>query len=97
MQQKQDPHGPNLALFVGNLPTNLSQLQYEKKLTDFLGNGKQHPLVLHMLYNSLCDLYRIPPFCLLLMNTTIFSTQMPQFVSQEPCNFYSDGTWWTIV
>ena len=47
MQQKQDPHGPNLALFVGNLPPNLSQRKYENMLTEFLGNGKQHPLVLH--------------------------------------------------
>jgi diacylglycerol kinase (ATP) len=39
MQQKQDPHGPNLALFVGNLPPNLSQRKYENMLTEFLGNG----------------------------------------------------------
>ncbi|KAG8225526.1 hypothetical protein J437_LFUL006065 [Ladona fulva] len=37
LQQKQDPHGPNLALFVGNLPPNLSQRNYENLLTDFLG------------------------------------------------------------
>ncbi|GFG39879.1 hypothetical protein Cfor_03864 [Coptotermes formosanus] len=38
LQLKQDPHGPNLALFVGNLPPNLSQRKYENMLTDFLGN-----------------------------------------------------------
>ncbi|KAG5891465.1 hypothetical protein JTB14_004410 [Gonioctena quinquepunctata] len=37
LQLKQDPHGPNLALFVGNLPPNLSERNYENILTDFLG------------------------------------------------------------
>lgn len=40
LQLKQDPHGPNLALFVGNLPPNLSQRNYENLLTDFLGKGR---------------------------------------------------------
>lgn len=40
LQLKQDPHGPNLALFVGNLPQNLSQRNYENLLTEFLGLGK---------------------------------------------------------
>lgn len=40
LQWKKDPHGPNLALFVGNLPPNLSQRNYENLLTDFLGIGK---------------------------------------------------------
>lgn len=39
LQLKQDPHGPNLALFVGNLPPNLSERNYENMLTDFLGKG----------------------------------------------------------
>ncbi|XP_075238198.1 diacylglycerol kinase theta [Lycorma delicatula] len=37
LQLKQDPHGPNLALFVGNLPTGLSERNYENVLTAFLG------------------------------------------------------------
>ncbi|XP_049535653.1 diacylglycerol kinase theta isoform X1 [Anopheles darlingi] len=37
LQLKQDPHGPNLALFVGNLPPGLSQRNYEHILTEFLG------------------------------------------------------------
>ncbi|XP_071051112.1 diacylglycerol kinase theta isoform X2 [Onthophagus taurus] len=37
LQLKQDPHGPNLALFVGNLPPNLSERNYECILTEFLG------------------------------------------------------------
>lgn len=40
LQLKQDPHGPNIALFVGNLPTNLSQRTYENILMTFLGEGK---------------------------------------------------------
>lgn len=39
LQLKQDPHGPNLALFVGNLPPNLSERNYENILTEFLGKG----------------------------------------------------------
>jgi diacylglycerol kinase (ATP) len=41
LQLRQDPHGNNLALFVGNLPPNLSQRNYENVLTDFLGKGMQ--------------------------------------------------------
>jgi diacylglycerol kinase (ATP) len=44
LQLRQDPHGPNLALFVGNLPPNLSQRNYETLLTDFLGQGKYFKL-----------------------------------------------------
>ena len=40
LQLKEDPHGPNVALFVGNLPPNLSQIQYEKILLDYLDDGK---------------------------------------------------------
>lgn len=40
LQLKQDPHGPNIALFIGNLPTNLSQRTYENILMTFLGEGK---------------------------------------------------------
>lgn len=39
LQLKQDPHGPNLALFVGNLPPNLSERSYENMLIEFLGKG----------------------------------------------------------
>lgn len=37
LQMKEDPHGPNLALFVGNLPPSLSQKTYENILIEFLG------------------------------------------------------------
>lgn len=39
LQLKQDPHGPNLALFVGNLPPGLSERIYENMLMEFLGKG----------------------------------------------------------
>ena len=40
IKQKDDPHGPNLAMYVGNLPTALSQRQYEKILIDIIGKGE---------------------------------------------------------
>ena len=39
LQLKEDPHGPNVALFVGNLPPNLKQKEYETILLDYLDNG----------------------------------------------------------
>ena len=39
LKQKEDPHGPSVALFVGNLPGGLSQIQYEKILMDTLKNN----------------------------------------------------------
>ncbi|XP_053947465.1 diacylglycerol kinase theta isoform X2 [Anastrepha ludens] len=36
MQHKQDPHGPNIALFVGNLPPGLSQRNYEQTLNKYV-------------------------------------------------------------
>lgn len=36
MQHKQDPHGPNIALFVGNLPPGLSQRNYEQILNRYV-------------------------------------------------------------
>lgn len=40
LQHKQDPHGPNLALFVGNLPPGLSQRNYEHMLNKFVNEDK---------------------------------------------------------
>ncbi|KAL8607776.1 hypothetical protein ACOMHN_039449 [Nucella lapillus] len=37
LQQKEDPHGPSISLFIGNLPTGFSQRQYEKILLDIIG------------------------------------------------------------
>lgn len=35
LQHKQDPHGPNIALFIGNLPQALSQRNYEQIITKY--------------------------------------------------------------
>jgi hypothetical protein len=40
LKQKEDPHGPSISLFVGNLPTGLAQRQYEKLLLDFITPGQ---------------------------------------------------------
>ncbi|XP_048524131.1 diacylglycerol kinase theta isoform X4 [Dendroctonus ponderosae] len=37
LQLRKDPHGPNVALFIGSLPPNLSERLYENILTDLLG------------------------------------------------------------
>jgi len=39
LQLKKDPHGPSISLFVGSLPPNLSQRQYENILIDILGKS----------------------------------------------------------
>ncbi|KAF4527439.1 hypothetical protein B566_EDAN015772 [Ephemera danica] len=49
LQLRQDPHGPNLALFVGNLPAGLSERTYENLLTDFLGRENK--------FNSIGPIY----------------------------------------
>lgn len=44
LQLKQDPHGTAVALFVGNLPKNFSERNYETFLTEILGKGeKKYP------------------------------------------------------
>ena len=40
LQKKENVSSSNVALFVGNLPPNLSQRQYEKILVDKLGKRK---------------------------------------------------------
>lgn len=39
VQPAKDPHGPRLALFVGNLTSNLSERNYENILMEFIGKG----------------------------------------------------------
>ena len=39
LQLKEDPHGPNVALFVGNLPPNQNEKTYETIIRDFLDEG----------------------------------------------------------
>ena len=35
LELHKDPHGPEVAMFIGNLPANLSQKQYETLLMEF--------------------------------------------------------------
>jgi len=39
LELHKDPHGPEVAMFIGNLPANLSQKQYETLLMEFLDEG----------------------------------------------------------
>ncbi|KAK2703868.1 hypothetical protein QYM36_017796 [Artemia franciscana] len=48
-QPRVDPHGSNVALYLGNLPPNLAHRQYEKILTDILGKENR--------FNSLGPIY----------------------------------------
>ena len=40
LELRKDPHGPDVALFIGNLPANLSERQYEMILVEFLEEGQ---------------------------------------------------------
>ena len=40
LELRKDPHGPDVALFIGNLPANLSHKQYETILLEFLDESK---------------------------------------------------------
>ncbi|XP_076672920.1 diacylglycerol kinase theta isoform X6 [Andrena cerasifolii] len=59
LQLKQDPHGPNLALFVGNLPPNLSERSYENMLTEFLGKENKFSSIgpIYYEYGSIVIIY----------------------------------------
>ncbi|XP_024883380.1 diacylglycerol kinase theta isoform X8 [Temnothorax curvispinosus] len=59
LQLKQDPHGPNLALFVGNLPQNLSERSYENMLTEFLGKENRFSSIgpIYYEYGSVVIIY----------------------------------------
>ncbi|XP_076173552.1 diacylglycerol kinase theta isoform X3 [Ptiloglossa arizonensis] len=59
LQLKQDPHGPNLALFVGNLPPNLSERSYENMLTEFLGRENKFSSIgpIYYEYGSMVIIY----------------------------------------
>ena len=40
LELRKDPHGPDVALFIGNLPANLSQKNYETIILDYLDEGR---------------------------------------------------------
>ena len=39
LELRKDPHGPDVALFIGNLPANLSQKEYGGILLSYLDDG----------------------------------------------------------
>ncbi|KAK7489220.1 hypothetical protein BaRGS_00019598 [Batillaria attramentaria] len=62
LQQKEDPHGPSISLYIGNLPTGLSQRQYEKILLDIIGRENKWCSfdVIYYEYGSLVLIYTNP-------------------------------------
>ncbi|KAK7867599.1 hypothetical protein R5R35_005292 [Gryllus longicercus] len=59
LQLKQDPHGPNLALFVGNLPPNLSEKDYQQILDGLLGSENKFSCIgpIYYEYGSMVIIY----------------------------------------
>ena len=59
LQLKQDPHGPNVALYVGNLPLGLSQRNYEQILIETLGSENKFSSIgpIYYEYGSLVITY----------------------------------------
>jgi diacylglycerol kinase (ATP) len=55
LQRKEDPHGPNIALYIGNLPTNLNQRQYEQILLDHLGKREQLKIIIRKALSKLLN------------------------------------------
>ncbi|RUS69393.1 hypothetical protein EGW08_022844, partial [Elysia chlorotica] len=70
LQQKEDPHGPSISLYVGNLPTGLSQRQYEKILLDIIGKDNKWEKFdgIYYEYGSLVLVYTKPDVA-----TTVFN------------------------
>ncbi|KAK3725289.1 hypothetical protein RRG08_005349 [Elysia crispata] len=70
LQQKEDPHGPSISLYVGNLPTGLSQRQYEKILLDIIGKDNKWEKFdgIYYEYGSLVLIYTKPDVA-----TTVFN------------------------
>uniref|UniRef100_T1JKZ6 Diacylglycerol kinase n=1 Tax=Strigamia maritima TaxID=126957 RepID=T1JKZ6_STRMM len=62
LQLKEDPHGSNIALHVGNLPPNLSQRQYEKILLEYVGLDNKFSSIgpIYYEYGSMVITYESP-------------------------------------
>ncbi|RWS29494.1 diacylglycerol kinase theta-like protein [Leptotrombidium deliense] len=58
LQTKDEVYCSNVAVFVGNLPSNLNQRQYEKILVDILGKRILHILTTRLLSVCLCLAYK---------------------------------------
>lgn len=50
LQQVDEVYCSKIAIFIGNLPSNLSQRHYEKIVVDFLGKRTYHYHA-HLLFN----------------------------------------------
>ncbi|XP_043194668.1 diacylglycerol kinase theta-like isoform X1 [Amphibalanus amphitrite] len=59
LAERRDPHGPSVPLFVGNLPLNLNQRQYEKILLAILGRANKFSSIgpIYYEYGSLVIVY----------------------------------------
>ena len=57
LELKKDPHGPDVSLFVGNLPANLSQKQYENILLEFLEEGNSRHDIYSFTYTAVFTLH----------------------------------------
>lgn len=73
LQLKRDPHGPNLALFIGNLAPGLSQRIYEQSLMEILGPENRFTSIgpIYYEYGSLVIIYEnaetaVRTYCFLL-------------------------------
>nr|CAG4646023.1 EOG090X00MP [Macrothrix elegans] len=76
LQPKKPPTGETLAVFVSNLPCNLSQRQYEKILLDIVGKENKYSSIgpIYYEYGSLVLTYNVPEdavqACFTLKDTT---------------------------
>jgi diacylglycerol kinase (ATP) len=70
IKQNSDPHGPQIAVYIGNLPMSLSQKQYEKILLDIIGKENKWSKfdVIYYEYGSLVVLYNSPEHCVRAFN-----------------------------
>lgn len=91
LQLKQDPHGPNLALFVGNLPPNLNERIYEKILTEFLGKENKFSKIgpIYYEYGSMVITYEDSEKAvraLYILRESKFEDKQPLLGMQNKCN-----------
>ncbi|KAK3087762.1 hypothetical protein FSP39_010295 [Pinctada imbricata] len=81
LKQREDPHGPSISLFVGNLPTGLSQRHYEKILLEIIGheNKWSHFDVIYYEYGALVLVYNTAE-----MATKVFRKLQDAIFDEKP-------------